>query len=483
MTIRHFAIISALALFTGMMAIPNGNRRGMDQQSFFSDTTITTVTPNTNEVTIPDGSVVDEVVWVVGDEPILRSDIEMMRMQGMAEGVNWGRNPDCAIPEQIAVQKLFLHQASIDSIEVTENEISRGIEQQINRWIDVAGGREKLEEYRKKTINEMRAELHDDFKNQLLIQQMKTKIVEHVKVSPADVRTYFRSLPQDSIPFVPMEVEVQLLVRTPRVKQEEINRVKDLLRNYTDRVTKGETTFSTLARLYSEDPVSARAGGEMDYTGRGYLDPAFANVAFNLTDPNKISKIVETEFGYHIIQLIDKRGDKIKCRHILLKPKVSMEEIDKASHQVDSIANDIRAGKFTFEEAASYLSEDKDTRNNQGLMTNNTSESMTSRFQMRELPTEVARVVDTMKVGEISQPFQMINSKGKTVVAIAKLKSRTDGHRATITEDFQVMKNVVLNKEREKTINNWVSDKIKHTYVRMSDRYKNCDFKYKGWIK
>lgn len=221
----------------------------------------------------------------------------------------------------------------------------------------------------------------------------------------------------------------------------------------------------------------------MDYTGRGYLDPAFANVAFNLTDPNKISKIVETEFGYHIIQLIDKRGDKIKCRHILLKPKVSMEEIEKASHQVDSIANDIRAGKFTFEEAASYLSEDKDTRNNQGLMTNNTGESMTSRFQMRELPTEVARVVDTMKVGEISQPFQMINNKGKTVVAIAKLKSRTDGHRATITEDFQVMKNVVLNKEREKTINNWVSDKIKHTYVRMSDRYKDCDFKYKGWIK
>lgn len=483
MTIRHFAIISALALFTGMMAIPNGNRRGKDQKSFFSDTTITTVTPNTDEVRIPDGSVIDEVVWVVGDEPILRSDIEMTRMQGMAEGVNWGRNPDCAIPEQIAVQKLFLHQASIDSIEVTENEISRGIDQQINRWIEVAGGREKLEEYRKKTINEMRAELHDDFKNQLLIQQMKNKIVEHVKVSPADVRAYFRSLPQDSVPFVPMEVEVQLLVRLPRVKQEEINRVKDLLRNFTDRVNKGETTFSTLARLYSEDPVSARTGGEMDYTGRGYLDPAFANVAFNLTDPNKISKIVETEFGYHIIQLIDKRGDKIKCRHILLKPKVSMEEIEKASHQVDSIANDIRAGKFTFEEAASYLSEDKDTRNNQGLMTNNTGESMTSRFQMRELPTEVARVVDTMKVGEISQPFQMINNKGKTVVAIAKLKSRTDGHRATITEDFQVMKNVVLNKEREKTINNWVSDKIKHTYVWMSDRYKDCDFKYKGWIK
>ena len=221
----------------------------------------------------------------------------------------------------------------------------------------------------------------------------------------------------------------------------------------------------------------------MDYVGRGLLDPTFANVAFNLTDPKKISKIVETEFGFHIIQLIDKRGDKIKVRHILLKPNVAPEEITTAEHQLDSITNDMRAGKFPFEEAATFLSDDKDTKNNKGLMSNAGADGMTSRFQMKDLPTEIARVVDTMKVDEISQPFSMINGKGKTVVAVVKLKSRTDGHKATITEDFQVMKDLVLNKEREKKLHDWVADKIKHTYVRMNDRYKDCKFEYQGWQK
>lgn len=432
---------------------------------------------------VPENSVVDEVVWVVGDEPILKSDVEMMRMQGQMEGISWGNDPDCSIPEQIAVQKLFLHQAEIDSIDVTESEIAQGVNEQINRWIEAAGGQEKLEEYRKESVKQMREDLHDEFKNQKMIQQMKQNLVKDIKVSPADVRAYFRKLPADSVPFVPTEVEVEILVRTPKIKQSEINRVKDELRSFTDRINKGETTFSTLARLYSEDPVSARQGGEMDYMGRGMLDPTFANVAFNLSDPKKVSKIVESEFGYHIIQLIDKRGDKIKVRHILIKPKVAQDEIDAAVLQLDSIRDDIVQGKFTFEQGASYLSDDKDTKNNQGLMFNTTEDGMTSRFQMKELPTEVARVVDTMKVGEISKPFQMINSKNKTVVCIAKLKSRTEGHKATITEDFQVMKNVVLAKERERVINNWVTDKIKHTYVRMNDRYKDCKFQYKGWVK
>lgn len=435
------------------------------------------------EEAIPENSIIDEVIWVVGDEPILKSDVEAMRMQGLAEGITFGSNPDCAIPEQLAVQKLFLHQAQIDSIDVPESDIVTGVNQQINRWIEAAGSQEKLEEYRKQSVNEMREQLHDEFKNQQLIQKMKQRLVENVKVSPADVRAYFRNLPEDSIPFVPTEVEVQILVQAPKIKQTEITRVKDQLRNFTQRVNDGETTFATLARLYSEDTESARQGGELGYMGRGLLDPAFASVAFNLTDPKKISKIVESDFGYHIIQLIDKRGDKINCRHILLKPKVSYDEIDAASLRLDSISNDIRKGKFTFEQAVAFLSDDKDTKNNQGLMSNSTAEGMTSRFKMKELPTEVARVVDTLKVGELSAPFQMINSKGKNVVAVVKLKSRTEEHKAKITEDFQVMKEIVLNKEREKTINNWVANKIKHTYVRMSDRYKNCNFQYQGWIK
>ena len=431
-------------------------------------------------------SVVDEVIWVVGDEPILLSDVEMARMQAEMEGVKWEGDPDCTIPEQLAVQKLFLHQAAIDSIEVSESEVAQSVEHQISAWLQmVDGNKERLEEYKRKSLAELRISLHDDFKDRLLIEREREKLVEDITVSPADVRRYFSELPEDSIPMVPTEVEVQIITRTPKVEQAEIDRIKNELRNYTEMVTSGQTSFTALAKLYSEDPGTARMGGEFpDYVGQGMLDPAFANVAFNLTDPKKISKIVETDFGYHIIQLIDKRGDKIKVRHILLKPNVSNEAIETASMQLDSIADEIRAGKFTFEQAASFLSDDKDTRNNNGLMANTTESGRTSKFQLRNLPSEIARVVDTLKVGEVSAPFQMINEKnGKLVCVVAKLKSRVEMHRATITEDFQTMKNIVLAKRKEEFIKDWIKDKIKNTYIRINDRYKNCNFEYQGWVK
>ncbi len=255
-------------------------------------------------------AIVDEVIWVVGDEAILKSDVESMRMQAAMEGVKWNGDPDCAIPEQIAVQKLFVHQADIDSIEVTDADVAQDVEQQINYWLEmVDGSRERLEEYKHQSITQMRNEMRDEFKNRQKVQKMKQKLVEDITVTPADVRRHFSNLPQDSLPFVPTEVEVQIICQTPRIEAEEINRVKDELREYTDRVNKGESSFQTLARLYSEDPGTARRGGELGLVGRGTLDPAFATVAFNLTDPKKISKIVESEFGFHIIQLIEKRGD------------------------------------------------------------------------------------------------------------------------------------------------------------------------------
>ena len=440
-------------------------------------------------------SVVDEVVWVVGDEAILKSDIEQMRLQAAQTGMRFKGNPDCAIPEHIAVQKLFLHQAAIDSIEVSESEISLGIDQQIEDWTQMAGSREKLEEYKRQTISQMRAQLHDDYRNQLMVQKMQQKLVEDIKVTPAEVRRYFKDIPQDSLPFVPTEVEVQIVTQTPRIEMAEINRVKDELREYTDRINRGETSFSTLARLYSEDG-SARNGGELGYTSRGQWVPEFANVAFNLTDPKMVSKVVETEFGFHIIQLIDKRGDKVNVRHILRKPVGSDSSITASLARLDSIAADVRAGlppkairaqfteKWTFEDAVVFYSDDKDSRSNRGLMTNHPDrQTTTSRFRMQDLPQDVARVVDTMKVGEISKAFKMINEKGKTVCAFVKLKSRTEGHKATITEDFQVMKNVVLNKLREEKIHNWVVGKIKATYVRLNDNYRDCDFEYQGWIR
>ena len=432
---------------------------------------------------IDQDKVIDEVIWVVGDEAILKSDVEAMRAQSEVENIKFKGNPDCAIPEQLAVQKLFLHQAAIDSLEVTESEISTCIEDQINYWIQLIGSKEKLEEYKKQTVSQMRSQMHDEFKDRQMIQKMKEKLVKDIAVSPADVRAYFKDIPKDSIPFVPTEVEVQIITRTPRIEPEEINRVKDQLRDYTERVNNGTSSFSSLARLYSEDPGSARQGGELDYTGRGMLDPAFANVAFNLTDPKKVSKIVESEYGYHIIQLIDKRGDKIKVRHILLKPHVSDEAITKSILRLDSIADDIRANKFTFDAASTFISDDKDTKNNHGLMFNSSQVGRTSKFKMEDLPAEIAKVVDTLKVGEVSSAFKMINTKGKDVCVIAKLKSRIPGHKASMTEDFQTLKDVVLNKKKEQTLHDWVVNKIKSTYVRINDNYKNCDFEYQGWVK
>ncbi|MCI6618015.1 MAG: peptidylprolyl isomerase [Prevotella sp.] len=478
----RYQIVTAFVLFlllAGMSARAGKMRLSAQKQA--SDT----AKAKQSEPKIPESSIVDEVIWIVGDEPILKSEVEAMRLEGESQNMKWNGDPDCAIPEQMAVQKLFLHQAQIDSIEVTESEISQGIEDQINHWISMFGSREKLEEYRNMSVTQMRQQMHDDFKNSQLIQRMKQKLVKDIEVTPSAVRKYFDKLPEDSIPFVPTAVEVEILTNQAKISQQEINRVKEELRNYTERINSGETTFATLARLYSEDPGSARMGGEMDYAGRAKFVPEFAAVAFNLTDPKKVSKIVETEFGFHIIQLIDKRGDRVKVRHILRKPHVSQEAVDAAILHLDSIAADIRANKFSFEEAASFLSDDKDTKSNNGLMAYNDPETMsrTSRFQMKDLPTEVARVVDTMKVGEVSRAFRMINEKGKTVCALVKLKSRIEGHRANITEDFQVMQNAVLEKERQKKLHDWVVNKIRNTYVRMNDRYKDCKFEYQGWVK
>ena len=460
---------------------------GLSGLSKFSETSgLSADTTTTATDSVHMGTIIDEVIWVVGDEAILKSDVETYRMQAAMEGIKWSGDPDCMIPEQIAVQKLFKHQAQIDSIEVTDADVAPEVEQHINYWLEmVDGSRERLEEYRHKPLSQIRNDLREELKDRQMVQKMKRKLVEDIAVTPSDVRRYFNDLPQDSLPFIPTEVEVEIVQMTPKIPAEELNRVKDELREYTDRVNRGDASFSTLARLYSEDPGTARRGGELGLSGRGMLDPTFAAVAFNLTDPKKVSKIVESEFGFHIIQLIEKRGDKVNVRHILRKPVVSDEAIESALARLDSIADDIRAEKFTFEDAASMLSDDKDTRNNKGLMSNNDPQTgrITSRFKMQDLPPEVAKVVDTMQVGQVSRSFQMINQRGKTVCVIAKLKNRVEGHKASISEDFQTLKDVVLQRRQNDRIHQWVVDKIKSVYTRLKDEYRDCKFEYEGWIK
>ena len=429
-------------------------------------------------------NVIDEVVWVVGDEAILKSDVESERLNAQYYGRKFDGDPYCVIPEELAVQKLFLHQAELDSINVTEQEILSELELRINYLIDEIGSKEKMEEYYNKTSTQIREMIRENIRNEKIVRRMQQEIVGDIKIVPADVRRYFKNLPQDSIPFVPTQVEVQIVTLEPKIPQEEIERVKKALRDYTDQVNKGEIAFSTLARLYSEDEGTRRRGGELGFMGRGELVPEFANVAFNLQDPKKISKIVESEFGFHIIQLIEKRGDRINTRHILMKPRVEEKDLEASLLRLDSIAKDIRNAKFTFDEAATFISQDKDTRNNHGLMAN--PKSGTARFEMQELAQvsqEVAKTVESLNVGEISEPFVMINNKGKEICAIVKLKARIDGHKATITEDYQRLKSIVQSKLGEEKLQKWIVDKQKSTYVRINENWATCDFKYPGWIR
>lgn len=428
-------------------------------------------------------NIVDEIIWVVGNEPILLSDVEETRISSEAYGQPVD-NPYCTIPEQIAVNKLFVHQAELDSVTVSESDVIRAVDNRINESIQAFGSREALEQMYGRSVSQMRENLKKQYREQMMADEVRQKLTTDVKATPAEVREYFKNVPNDSLPFIPTQVEVQIITSVPEVPRAEVERIENKLREYARRVNSGEADFSTLAKFYSEDG-SARNGGELGYMGRNQLVPEFANVAFTLNDPKKVSKIVRSEYGYHIIQLIDKKGDKINVRHILLKPHIDDSEIEKGIARLDSIANDIRANKFTFDAAALALSDDKDTRNNHGLMANVDQQNGTvsSRFKMQDLPADVAKVVDTLSVGQISRAFRMTNDKGQEVCAVVMLKNRIEGHPANMTEDFQTLRDVVVNKRKEEKVEQWIKDKIKTTYVRISPDWRNCKFHYEGWVK
>ena len=389
-------------------------------------------------------------------------------------------DPYCVIPEKIAIEKLFLHQADIDTVEVQNSMIQQQVDSRINYYISNLGSKEKVEQYFRKTIPQMREEMTEMWKNQSRVQQVQASLTKNLKTTPSDVRKYFSNLHADSIPFVPMQVEVQIITLNPIIPLQEIEDVKARLRDYSNRITNGESEFSTLAILYSEDGSSVR-GGEIGFMGRGHLEPEYAAVAFNLNDPKKVSKIVETQYGYHIIQLIEKRGDRINTRHILLRPKVSDKDLTAAIERLDSVRADILDKKFTFEDAAPVISQDKDTRNSKGVMVN--SESGTIRFEMSQLPQEIAHQVNKLNPGEISMPFIMKDPKlNRDIVAIVKLTNRIEGHKANLSDDYQLIKSMYEASAKANIISEWINKKIDDTYIRIEDGWNNCQFEH-NWLK
>jgi peptidyl-prolyl cis-trans isomerase SurA len=426
-------------------------------------------------------NVIDEVIWVVGDEAILLSEVEEERLRAQYEGQQIQGDPYCVIPEQIAIQKLFLHQAELDSVTVNESSVSHQVDMRINYYMSQIGSKEKMEEYFRKSLTEIREELMTTVRNQMIIQQLQSKLTENIKPTPAEIRRFYNALPADSVPVIPAQVEVQILSFTPPVPVEELERTKARLRDYTERVNSGSADFAMLARLYSEDTESAKRGGELGFVGRGQLVAPFADVAFNLTDPKKVSRIVETEYGFHIIQLIEKKGERINCRHILLRPRISADDKIRAIQRLDSIAQLIRKDSLLFEQAVLQYSQDKNTVMNAGLMMNPNSGA--SKFEFQDLPPEIAKHIYTMQEGEVSEPFLMMDqTSNKEVCAIVKLRKKTDMHRANLTEDFQVIRSMLENKLGSDYIADWIRRKQKETFISIADGWQGCDFQYPGWI-
>ena len=430
-------------------------------------------------------NIADEVVWMVGDEPILLSDIEYQKLVLRSEGHNIEGDLDCVIPERIAIQKLFLNQAKIDSVEANETQVNRMVEMWIQNAISQLGSKEKLEEYFNKKLSQIREEQAAQMRNEEIVRAMQQKIAQGVQVSPSEISSFYKGIPQDSLPFIPKTIEVQIIALQPQIPLTEIDRVKGVLRGYADDINEGKREFSTIARLYSEDKRTALQGGEYGFVGKVSLDPTFAAAVFNLSDKVRVSPIIKTDEGYHIAQLIEKRGDLVNFRHILVRPVVDEAAIESATHRIDSIAKLISEDRLTFEQAAELYSEDKDTFNNGGLMINTSNESDfsgSSNFRYEDLPQDVAKVAYELKVGEVSKPFTMRTAKGLEQVAIIRLKDVHNEHMANMNTDFRTIKELALSKKRSKIIDEWIRKKQKETHIHINDSYRNCAFQYPGWV-
>ncbi|MDE5421307.1 peptidylprolyl isomerase [Ancylomarina sp. DW003] len=422
---------------------------------------------------------IDKIIAVVGNQVVLKSDVEQRFIGMKAQGYQSGSvDLKSEIFEDLLIEKLMIAQAQVDSIEVTEQEVENDLQRKIEMYIQQVGSKEKLEQYFNKSIPDMKNELRDMTRNEKIKNKMRAEITKNVSATPAEVRNLYSTLPQDSLPVIPGDMQIQQITRSPKVTDDEKNRIREKLRSYRDRIMKGES-FATLAVLYSEDPGSSQRGGELGFTPRANLVPEFANEAFNLK-PGKISKIVESEYGFHIIQLIDRKGERINVRHILLKPRILQTDRTEATNILDSIADNIRNEKIKFEEAAFYYSDDKDTKNNGGLMVNPRNAS--SKFTKESLPPAIAKAVNKLKVGEISEAF-LDDQRGQENYKIIKIKSLSKPHKANLSDDWSQFENMLIQQKQQKILNKWISEKQSGTYISIDDSYKNATFRYKNWIK
>ncbi len=416
---------------------------------------------------------IDEVAAVVGNNIILYSDIENEYMQSLMQGSLKGKGLKCQILEEMMFQKLLLTQAELDSVTVTDKQVDSELERRLRYFISQVGTKEKLEEYFKKSILQIKEDMRSKIHDYLLIQTVQSKLTQDVKITPSEVSDFFKTIPADSLPLIGSQIEVEQIIKQPVVSEAEINNVKDKLNLLKERVKKGED-FATLANLYSEDPGSFSKGGELGFVGRGELYPEFEAAAFSLK-PGEVSPIVKTQKGYHIIQMIERRGENINVRHILLIPKASPEDMIKSKKDIDRVAALIKSDSLTFEKAA-VLNSDDPSKINGGMLTNQYTGD--SKFAPDELDPGIYFIIEKMKVGEVSAPMVFTNEDGQQAYRMLKLVARTEPHKANLKDDYPQIQNLALQLKQNQVINKWIGEKTKSTFINISDNYKNCDFKY-----
>jgi len=426
------------------------------------------------------GEVIDRIIGVIGKNIILESDVENQYIQYKSQGVVYEGDLKCKIFEDLLFSKLLLNQAQLDSIEVTEAEINDNLDRRIRYFVGQIGSEEKLEEFYGKSIAEIKQEFRDMLKEQMLVERMQGKLTADVKVTPSEIRKFYDKMPKDSLPKIETTYKFQQIVVIPKISEKEKLAVKERLRDFKERVKNG-TKFSTLAVMYSEDPGSAKKGGELGFVGRTDLVPEFAAVAFKLKKPGQVSRIVESEYGFHIIQLIEQKGEKINVRHILIKPKVSYDEFTKAQLHIDSLRKIVVADTITFDEAAKRYSDDKETRYNGGYMIN--MYNATNSFTEEQIDAALAYNLKGLSVGEITRSFRTKNMKDQDVIKFVKLSVKTKPHIATIKTDYKVIQELCVSDKKQKLIKKWVKDKQRNTYIKIDKSYIGCDFESKGWVK
>ncbi len=422
------------------------------------------------------GFIIDRIVAVVGDFTILQSDIEQQYLQYRAQG-QYDTDMKCIIFRNFMEEKLLLNQAKIDSIEISESSVELQLDQRMQYFINQVGSQEELEEYFGKTILQIKDDFREMIRDQMITQKMQGEITGNVKITPSEVKAFYNNIPKDSIPNIDAQVELEQIVAYPKLSEDAVYEVRQKLLDLRKRITEGES-FETLAILYSADG-SASNGGEIGYMGMAELDPEYAKAAFSLKK-GQVSKIVESQFGYHLIQLIDRKDDRVNTRHILMNPRVTPDAKNKASERLDSILILIRTDTMSFGKAARLFSEDKNTSINKGLLVNpNTNSSF---FELKQLDSKDYLVVRDMKVGEISNPYETVNENGKPLFKIVRLKSKTDPHKANLKQDYNLLQSAALADKKQRVVEEWIDEKRSETYIHIDESYFNCEFLKDGWL-